>query len=498
MNVYLRNLILLLILLLSMAYCIYFFNGYLGLHDGNDYAGLARNIVRGEGFSLGHLYPLAYTFSQDMPQPNNLWAPAYPVYLAIWFNMFGANDTTILPATIFAIWLLILAVYLVARKLVGADWAVFAAALIGLNQSVLSTALEGSPEILTGALLLFAVLPLINKAGIFKIIISAVVFGLAVLARYQIIILALPILLFLFERNIRLKAIWVGMVALILSPWLIRNFILFGNPFFTLQAYGEFTKGMGHLKYYYYTYRSFTQMSLWYAVSNFPFYMLKKFVAGITFFLWWTMVVLNFFGIVPLIFAAMKNKMAGYSQSRFIKFALASLILVVMVSSFNGIHLRHLVNVQGLLAISIVIGLLLLKNQIKLFQKHWALAAILFLLIIPARMPFLEMELIANARTVEANKKVYERLSEISGPGDVIVSDASDAVWWYSDRFSIWIPVVYDDLKSLMKIQRIDYIYLEKTSDFLSRLEDEELVDFFTIASIVDGSELGWSIYKVN
>lgn len=498
MNVYLRNLILLLILLLSMAYCIYFFNGYLGLHDGNDYAGLARNIVRGEGFRLGHLYPLAYTFSHDMPQPNNLWAPAYPVYLAIWFYIFGANDTTILWATIFAIWLLILAVYLVARKLVGADWAVFAAALIGLNQSVLSTALEGSPEILTGALLLFAVLPLINKSGILRALISAVVFGLAVLARYQIIILALPILLFLFERNIRLKAIWVGMVALILSPWLVRNFILFGNPIFTLQAYGEFTKGMGHLKYYYYTYRSFTQMSLWYAVSNFPFYMLKKFVAGITFFSWWTMVVLNFFGIVPLIFAAMKNKIAGYSQSGFVKFALASLMLVIMVSSFNGIHLRHLVNVQGLLVITIVIGLILLKNQIQFFQKHWILAAILFLLVIPARLPFLEKELLANARTVEANKKVYERLSEISGPGDVIVSDASDAVWWYSDRFSIWIPVVYDDLKSLMKIQRIDYIYLEKTPDFLSRLEDEELVDFFTMASIVDGSEIGWSIYKVN
>jgi len=412
--------------------------------------------------------------------------------------MFGANDTTILLATIIAIWLLVLAVYLVARKLVGADWAVLAAALIGLNQSVLATALEGSPEMLTGALLLFAILPLINKSGIFKVVISAVVFGLAVLARYQIIILALPILLFLFERNIKLKVAWACIVVLTLSPWLVRNFILFGNPFFTMQAYGEFTKGMGHLKYYYYTYRSFAQMGLWYAVSNFPFYMLKKFVAGIAFFSWWTMVILNFFGIVPLALAAMKNKIAGYSQSEFIKFALVSLMLVVIVSSFDGIHLRHLVNVQGLLAISIVIGIMLLRDQIQLFQKKWVLAAILFLLVIPSRFPFLEKELIANARTVEANKKVYERLSEISCPGDVIVSDASDAVWWYSDRLSIWIPVVYDDLKSLMKIQRVDFIYFEKTSDFLSRLEDEEVVDFFNMASIVDGSEIGWSIYKVN
>ena len=72
------DVILIFILIISALYCYAFFGGYLGLSDGNDYAGLARNILRGEGFSLGHLYPLALTFNSDIPQPNNLWAPVYP------------------------------------------------------------------------------------------------------------------------------------------------------------------------------------------------------------------------------------------------------------------------------------------------------------------------------------------------------------------------------------------------------------------------------------
>ena len=139
------DVILIFILIISALYCYAFFGGYLGLSDGNDYAGLARNILRGEGFSLGHLYPLALTFNSDIPQPNNLWAPVYPVYLAGWFALFAMSDSVILVAIIFSIWLLILAAYFLAKKLIGANWALLVAGLVGLNQSLLSTALDHAP-----------------------------------------------------------------------------------------------------------------------------------------------------------------------------------------------------------------------------------------------------------------------------------------------------------------------------------------------------------------
>ena len=497
MAAYKKYILLIVILIVSGLYCSYFFDGYLGLSDGNDYAGLARSIIRGEGFSLGHLYPLAFSFGSDIPRPNNLWAPAYPVYLALWFIIFGASDSTILAAIIFSILLFILAVYFVTGRVAGGKWAILGAALIGLNQGMLSTALEGSPEPLTATLLLFSIYPLISKTKGLRIVISAILFGLAVLTRYQMIVLAIPVLFFLTDRKLRTIILWSAVTLLVLSPWLIRNYVIFGNPIFTLQAYGEFTKGMGHLDYYYYTYRSFTPMSFSYAVSHFPFYVLKKFVAGILLFSWWTIIVLNFFGAVLFVFALMRKKYFNSLQQRFIGFGITSLILLIALSSFNGIHLRHLVNVQGVLIVLVILGLIQFREQLPFFRKRYLWVLAIILLLLPLRFPYLEMELKVYTDRIEKNKDVYQIITEKTEQEAVIVSDASDAVWWYCDRPSIWVPVLYSDFKTLLEIQKVDYIYFENSSEYLGRLENDELVDFLTISSIVDGTPFGWSLYRI-
>jgi 4-amino-4-deoxy-L-arabinose transferase-like glycosyltransferase len=498
MKGYPRYISLVLVLAISCLYCFYFFNGYLGLSDGNDYAGLARSIVRGEGLSLGHLYPLAFSFDNRIPRPDNIWAPAYPVYLAIWFLIFGQGDTSILAAIIFSVWLFIVAAYVLARKIVGEKWALLAAALIGLNQSVLATSLEGSPEPLTAALFLFSLYFLISKKSNTGIIVSGILFGLTVLSRYQMIILIIPVMLFLFPRKLKQILIWLGTTAIILSPWLIRNYIQFGNPFFTLQAYGEFTKGMGHLNYYYYTYRSFTPMSFWYAFTEFPFYVFKKFAAGVLFFSWWTVVVMNFSGAIPFVFAVIRMKFLETIERRFAAFTITSLFILIALSSFDGIHLRHLVNIQGALAIALVIGLIQLKRELRFKGSKYIGIAAVILLLLPYRFPALEMELKGNKARIENDKEVYEIIKKATPPDAVIVSDASDGVWWYCDRSSIWVPVLYSDLKTLTEITRVDYIYLENTTEFVGRLNNEELLDFLTSFSIVDGSSFGWSLYEAD
>jgi hypothetical protein len=288
------------------------------------------------------------------------------------------------------------------------------------------------------------------------------------------------------------------MMIVTISPWLIRNYLVFGNPVFTLQSYGEFTKGMGHLDYYYYTYRSFTPMSFSYALVNFPFYVLKKFIAGNLFFSWWTVVVLNFFGAVAFIFALIRIKDSGGIKRRFIWFGATSLLILIALSSLNGIHLRHLVNIQGVLIVVLVLGYIRFREHVKLFRNRYIHVAALVLLLLPLRFPFLEIDLKNNADRIENNKRVYEIIRENTEEGAVIVSDASDAVWWYCDRSSIWIPVVYGDLKVLLQNHQVDYIYFEKISDYTDRLDDRDLIDFLTTTSIVDGSAFGWSLYKIN
>lgn len=494
---YKKIILLAVIFAVSGLYCALFFNGYLGLSDGNDYAGLARSVIRGEGFQLGHLYPLAFAFSDNIPQPNNMWAPGYPVFLAAWFMILGMSDTAVLVATIFSIWLLIFAVYMLAGRLVGEKWALLAAALTGLSQTMLATALEGSPEPLTAALLVLSVYTMLSNKNRTGIILSGVFFGLAVLTRYQLIVLALPLLLFLSDRKLKSLVSWLGILFLILAPWLVRNYVVFGNPLFTLQTYGEFTKGMGHLNYYYYTYRSFTPMSFSYALSHFPFYVFKKFAAGILFFSWWTMVVLNFFGAVPFVLSLIRIRHFENVQKRFLWFGLTSLLLLIVVSSLDGIHLRHLVNIQGILVVMLVMGFIQLIQPGGLFKKRYLKVAAMVLLLLPLRFPYLEIELISNAHRIERDKEAYDNIKEQTEIGSVIVSDASDAVWWYTDRYSIWIPVLYEDLKTLKENNKADYIYLEKTTDYLGKLDDSDLLDFLDSTSIVSDIPPDRGLFRV-
>ena len=121
----------------------------------------------------------------------------------------------------------------------------------------------------------------------------------------------------------------------------------------------------------------------------------------------------------------------------------------------------------------------------------------IILLLLPLRFPYLEMELKVYTDRIEKNKDVYQIITEKTEQEAVIVSDASDAVWWYCDRPSIWVPVLYSDFKTLLEIQKVDYIYFENSSEYLGRLENDELVDFLTISSIVDGTPFGWSLYRI-
>ena len=237
-------------------------------------------------------------------------------------------------------------------------------------------------------------------------------------------------------------------------------------------------------------------MSFWYAVTEFPFYMFKKFAAGMLFFSWWTVAVLNFLGAIPFAYAIFKIKSLDCFEKRFVAFALTSLIILMAVASLDGIHLRHLINIQGLLAIAAVIGLIYLKSRTSLLKTRYIGVAAIILLLLPYRFPSLEMELNDNYIRLENNKMVYELIRQSTAPDAVIVSDASDAVWWYCDRRSIWIPVIYDDFRKLTEITRVDYVYLENTPEFVERLDNGELLDFLTRYAIVDGSDFGWGLYE--
>jgi hypothetical protein len=492
--------ILTLIILFAVTgvYCCHFFGGYEGLGDGNDYAGLARSIVKGEGFTLGHVYPLALSFDSRIPQPDNIWAPGYPLYLALWFKIFGAGDRVAVFASIFALWLLILAGYMLGKNILGERLGLVIAALIGLSQVVLYSAVEGTPEILTGALLTFSVIVIIKKQNIPRLSFSALLFSMAILTRYQIAIVCIPLAILLIENKMRMLPFWAAVALLGIMPWLLRNMFVLGNPIFTLQSYGEFTKGMGRFDDFYYTYRSFTPMTLWYALSHFPFDLAKKFVAGLVFFGDSFPLRFNYLGIVPFFFALFKIERMEGIQKNIVLFAFISALLIIILSSLDGHHDRHLIPLQPFFAVATMIGFILLSKEFGFFQHRMLTFILGALLFLPIRFPFQELNLSKIAAQSRSNLSAYSQIARMVKPDEVVISDASDAVWWYADRRSIWIPVHFDDIKVLFKRGDCRYLYLAEPVEFMNKLKDDDLFDFTARAELVPDFAGNGALYRIH
>ncbi len=482
----------------SGIYCYHYFGGYEGLGDGNDYAGLARSIVRGEGFSLGHVYPLALTFNPQIPQSDNIWAPGYPVYLAIWFEIFGANDKAAVFASIFALWLLILAGFLLGKKVLNERLGLVVGALIGLSQVVLYSAVEGTPEILAGALLTYSVIVVIKKQDISRIFLSGLLFSMAILTRYQIAIVAVPFAAFFIYDKKKMLPLWAGVTVLGIAPWLLRNTLVLGNPLFTLQSYGEFTKGMGRFDDFYFTYRSFTPMTLWYAMLHFPFDLAKKFVAGLIFFGGSFPLRFNYLGIVPFFFGLLKIERMEGIQKKVVLFAFISAVLVVILSSLDGHHDRHLIPLQAFFVVATIIGFVLLAKGFGFFERRKLTLVLGALLFLPPRFAFQEMSLSKIAAESRSDLPDYSQISIIVKPDEVVISDVSDAIWWYANLRSIWMPVHYSDMKALFKRSDCRYLYLRRPIDYMNGLSDDDLLNFMVCAEPVPDFNGNGGLYKLN
>jgi hypothetical protein len=482
---------------ISAFYCIKYFGGYEGIGDGNDYAGLARNLISGRGFILGHVYPLSLVYNENLPQPNNIWAPGYPVYLAFWFSFCGANDQAAIWGSIFAVYLLALAGYFIGRRLGGSLTGLLTLAFICLNQTVLYSAIEGTPEILAGAILTFSILMLLGEKGPARIIISGILFALAILIRYQLAIIAIPFWIIFLKGSGRLFWIWVLTAFIILLPWGIRNWIVLGNPIFTLQSYGEFTKGMGRFDDFYFTYRSFAPMSFFYTISHFPFDLTKKFIAGLIFFAGAFPLRLNYLGIVPFFFGIMKLYLTDSPQRKIAMFAFISAVLVIVISSFDGHHDRHFIPLEAFLVVTMFIGLEIMGREFGFAKYKIVMVVAGAILFLPTRAPFIEHRLSSIADICRNLRPAFSQISEIVAPGEVILSDASDAVWWYANRSSIWIPVHMDDIKTAISRGKCRYLYLADPVAFINKLNDQDLAEFAYLVIDITSFDGPGKLYKI-
>jgi hypothetical protein len=470
--------IILIVLIFSASYCSHHFRGYEGNTEGSDYASLARNIAAGKGFALENVSPLGLTFNSQIPQPDNILAPGYALYLSIWFWIFGASDFIALHASIAAMALLIVSGYLLGFKIGGNMIAILAAMLIGLSQIILSTVITGAPEILTGALMTFSVYTLLSSQKKYALILSGILFGMAILTRYYLAITGILIAV-LFLDNLRWKLlIWLSAVLLSIVPWLIRNWIVLGNPIFTLQFYGEFAKGLSIFGDPDNIYRSFTPMPFGNIITHYPLDLARKAISGMIYYAKSFPIYFNYLGIVPFFFGLYKIGNFQGVQRKAVLLAFLGAVMIMVLGAFDGHDSSRLASLQPFFAIATLLGGVVFARAMGFYRFKIAVAVAALILFLPARYPYQENQLKLMAMKSEVDREAYAEIARIVTPGEEIVSDVSASICWYAKRKAIWLPVQYDDFKSLMNRPDCRYLYINDPVTFMNNRADRELGDF--------------------
>lgn len=217
-----------------------YFTGLI-LNDAMDYAGIARNVARGQGFISQYVTPLSLAH-YGIPQPDMWRAPLWPLALAGFQKIFGFIDEASAIGTGFFFIATAPVIFLLARQWFG-NLVAFGSVLIYVfTPKLLYFSISGMTEPMAIFLMTLTLLMVSNKnfkngGGDW---LSGILLGLFYLTRYNALVF-LPFFL-LYRYYFRLDgylspARMLAGFTLTILPWLVRNTIIFGNPMFSLQKY---------------------------------------------------------------------------------------------------------------------------------------------------------------------------------------------------------------------------------------------------------------------
>ena len=169
--------------------------------------------------------------------------PLWPLIGAIGVKAFGLSGFSALKAAGFLSgMLLLLAVFLVGRRIGGNKLGIFSLALASFSYALIDFSANGSFYMLQGALYLFFVFVLLRAHRVRHMIAAGALMGVAILLNFQSIILLPSLVLFVvcscwgqWGRLLRFLAAGIGAAAALFAPWGIRNYFIFDSPFFTLS-----------------------------------------------------------------------------------------------------------------------------------------------------------------------------------------------------------------------------------------------------------------------
>ncbi|MFH0861632.1 MAG: glycosyltransferase family 39 protein [Candidatus Altiarchaeota archaeon] len=211
--------------------------------DSYHHLTIAQSLFKGRGFETEVIWPLILR-SDSFPQPYFFRQPVYPYLIVSAYHVFGVSMFSAQLVNIVCESLIACLTFLLCLELTGARSASVYSAILyvfGSYQLVLA------PQLLTEtsfALSIIAIFYVVKRwDNDWSRCVAGCLIGASYLVREQGFILLTAIGAYIYARKDFGKAVrdfaLIFFVALIVvSPWLLRTYLLTGNPFYNFNAYG--------------------------------------------------------------------------------------------------------------------------------------------------------------------------------------------------------------------------------------------------------------------
>ena len=428
------------------------FNGFV-INDSHDYAQLARNVNEGNAYSTSVLRPLAYRFFTTLPQPEVTRMMGYPYFLGLSFKIFGQTDFTIVLFNSVFFVALILLVYLLTYELSrNVFLSTMSALMVLCMQSFLDHSLQAEPNIMYSALYAAFFYFYVKYPG--RYLIYGIMLGLLHLVRAntQFVFLAF-FLLYIFhgKENIKGRLLDAGKLSagflIGISPHLIRNYIIIGNPFFSLYGYSFllFTKSFP-------TYSVWTQIS---DVNPIMFVMSHPGEMILKSYHWFVMLIeksMDFYNPVVLLltgitfFMPVKNP-----QLRFLRIVTVVAIIVqtVLLLPMGAVPYYYMF----FFPVIIIVSVINVDDYLKKYSRIGLLLGLIAFVV--TAIPYWK-----SPKPINPFISMGEQVKKLTNKDDLILTDMPWELAWYADRKAIWLPYDLDTLKTISKTLKPSYVIL--------------------------------------
>lgn len=444
---------------------------------------IAQQLRYNRGFSTRVLYPVALDYAQPDEQytvPMTGHQPLYPLLLSLLFRVRGGGDASIAMFNGLMFLLTGWLVYAITRGLWDKPVAVLATITYFVSIETISTALKGTGASLAGLLVAIAVWAALRhraaaqrmvtkenedapgaRPSIAWLVIVGVSFGLAYLSDSTAALLVIPIAVLAAvpgAGRLRQALVVVVVAALVVSPWLIRNWRVTGTPVPVIAAYQLLADTPTYPSNTIYGQMPGTAPSPLAFVLSHPGDIVNKMGRGLSMLYrgapgTLTPYLFPFFIIGAFVFGAHDLKRCLWRA------VVAMAILQAISISLFSLQLDGIAVIVPLAMCLAVGGLVEVLRRMN--AERWQTIAIGTVIVVLVLFPTVASAIIGGKMRPNPSLASLDILNKNLRDDALIASDNPAAVAWYADKPALALPASPEDLETLdgMGIGP-DYVYL--------------------------------------